>query len=271
MSNRIKIFTYDFDHNILHTETTWLLKNPDGELVEVKGEKNAKYYIEHQGYTIIDEMTSFQNYCDIWPRGTNVFVDDLVNALDKKLYWPSYSSYRNTIINAYDHAIITSRGHHVESLKAGFSILIHDILSQCDKESFFDNLQQKYRRRWIEEKKDKLLDRYYDEIGWYPVNNDQIKQMLFDPGLGKKWSAFRHYIQAIHERYPNQPLSVWFSDDLTKNIQEISYTIALLRKHYPHIHFVTYNTENPKNIIKIRHTLKQHHNFDDIVQDIVVW
>lgn len=232
-------YFFDFDDNVAYLSTPIILfhKKTGEEITLSSGEfaenhrdigisgKYQNYFMEFN-----DESGSFRHFRDKKFTATQVkcgvkqtFIQDIEKALeDADHVWkaPSWNSFYHATYNQRPVSLITARGHHPETIKAGIDLMVKD-----------GHLP---------------LPPNYHSI--FPVSNVDIRKELGDLNLTKtvpelKKDAIRFSVEKALEDYGNSPFHRFgMSDDDPKNIELITEEMRELKFKYPDMSFFVIQT-----------------------------
>lgn len=232
-------YFFDFDDNVLYLTTPIILfhKETGIELPVSSGDfahesKNigkvgiyANYFID-----INDAKGSFRYFRDLEfthlerQSGTKqTFVKDIEHALTHADHiWkaPSWNCFYHATYNHRPVSLITARGHHPDTIKAGINLMASNGILPHDPN--------------------------YHTI--YPVSNPEIRKQLGDTQLTKnvaelKKEAIRASVEKAIELYGYSPYHRFgMSDDDHKNIELISEEMRELKKDFPEMSFFVIET-----------------------------
>lgn len=232
-------YFFDFDDNVAYLSTPIILfhKKTGEEITLSSGEfaenhrdigisgKYQNYFMEFN-----DESGSFRHFRDKKFTATQVksgvkqtFIQDIEKALEDADYvWkaPSWNSFYHATYNQRPVSLITARGHHPETIKAGIDLMVKD-----------GHLP---------------LAPNYHSI--FPVSNVDIRKELGDLNLTKtvpelKKDAIRFSVEKALEDYGNSPFHRFgMSDDDPKNIELITEEMRELKFKYPDMSFFVIQT-----------------------------
>ena len=244
IENKKKFFLFDWDDNIMNMPTQIILD----KLVEnrwIKVSVNSKEFRKIRkniGKNYRIRKDSFKYFKD-----SKQFQNDLILSISNKKFGPVFEKFISTLSNCQDFGIITARGHSPKIVKRGIIYIIKNVMTPSQKRNMILNLKKE------------SLDDYLSRQKYRTVSSPQfIKEFGLDigsqsPEEGKKL-ALTHYIENVVNKTKNfHKISVGFSDDDIGNIRAIESIIKKeLRKKFPNINFVIYDTSNPKKIKKKR-------------------
>lgn len=249
MKKNKRVYVFDWDDNIIHMPTTIKMEEFVGgrwEIVELSTKEYAKIRNnKHYRYPlgVADPYLNFSNN----PR----FIVDLTKALENRDFGPSFAKFKECLMYGNDFAIITARGQSKHFILAGIIMLIGHTFYADELNMMIDNVGD--------------INEYLSRQEIVPVTSDEIDfSELRKSGAEKdgeinielrKVLSLDRYIErkttANDEFELDGKFSIGFSDDDSKNIFTIKDFIeTALKPKYPQIHFVVYDTSNPKNIIK---------------------
>jgi hypothetical protein len=240
MEQKKKFFLYDWDDNILVMPTKIILdKLIRNKWVRIDITSHQFRKIRKKiGINYRLRKDSFIQF-----RNSKQFEQDIKYSIDNKLFGPVFHKFINTIINTQDFGIITARGHSPKTIKEGIKLIIKEILTPQEKKQLILNLNGKD------------IDYYLSRQKYRTVSSKEfIKEFGLDvtsqnPEIGKK-IALTDYVENVIGCCEGK-ISIGFSDDDLNNIKVIEKTIKEeLKKKFPHINFVIYDTSNPKNVKK---------------------
>jgi hypothetical protein len=232
-------YFFDFDDNVIYLTTPIILfqKDTGAEVAVSSGEfahesKNIgkSGIFENYFIDINDAKGSFRHFRDI--EFTNLdrqagkkqtFVKDIEHALslaDHVWKAPSWNCFYHATYNHRPVSLITARGHHPDTIKAGINLMASNGVLPHDPN--------------------------YHTI--YPVSNPEIRHILGDTQLTKnvaelKKEAIRASVLKAIELYGYSPYHRFgMSDDDHKNIELISEEMRELKKDFPEMSFFVIET-----------------------------
>jgi len=249
-----RYYLFDWDDNILHMPTKiYLQKYIASKWVDIIiGSKEFAKIREHIGSNYRLTPDSFKDF------SSNInFLKDAKSALQSKSFGPSFEKFKESLIYGNDFAIITARSHSPETIKNGVKLLI--------KYTFTSGELSKMKKSLGGQK----ISDYLNDQEYHGVSSEDFKKRYgltgtaSNPEKSKKM-VIKNYIKEIVDSVPKlingdyEKMSVGFSDDDLGNVKIIENLIKdELLKLYPHIHFVVYDTSDPKNINKNRIFIKK--------------
>lgn len=237
-------YFFDFDDNIAFLQTTTVIFHKEtGHEVELSTREFAEHsrFIGKSGtyrdYEVRfdDETGSFRNFRDrelsLLERligKQQLFIEDLAHALGYPDYhWkgPSWDCFYHAVFNRRPISLITARGHHPETLKEGFRMLIRE--GHIPHEPNYLSL--------------------------YPINYPEIrKQLQATPTTSVaelKQAAIRASVEEAIRVYGFSPYHRFgMSDDDPKNIELIIEEMTRLKRKYPEMSFFVFDTHKGQNL-----------------------
>ncbi len=260
-----RAYSFDWDDNILFMPTQIYLEKRVGEswipisvgteefreirkFIGTDNSKGLPYRYENN-----DIIKSFRDF-----RSYDSFLKDTKEALKKKSFGPSFDKFIEALVYGSDFSIITARGNPPIAIKDAIKVILEDILSEDEKEKMMSNLHGV------------TLDEYLNLQDYYPVSSDSfmeefgIESSSTDPEIAKTIalkSFVDRVVNAVKEIKNNDEftgISVGFSDDDLGNIESAEkYIEETLKRIYPNVRFLVYDTSDPKNPKKKRIIVKK--------------
>lgn len=227
-------YFFDFDDNIAFLSTPLILFHKDtGEELRVGSGEYAKIHPligeagPYKDYEVRfdDETGTYRNFRDIQISDIEklegkkqIFVQDLAEALgfpDVQWKGPSWQCFYHATFNRRPISVITARGHHPETLKAGIQLFVER----------------------------DFLPHEPNYLSVFPVNHKPTRHVLGDSDLTMnaaqlKQKAIRASVERALELYGHSPHHRFgMSDDDPKNIQLIAEEMTRLKSDYPEMSF----------------------------------
>ncbi len=269
----LKYYIFDWDDNILAMPTRIHMERltEDGQWVPHVCSTSTYSVIRtdtaHYRYPQNQRELAFVEFQDgDTPLGGGHFMDDLEHALDdviegRRRPAPSFEAFRKTLIEGRLFAIVTMRGHHPETLRAGVERFIERMLSPAEREIMLINLrgysycfdhvqtfpsQTAVLRHYLQ------LNRYHTITS--PVFDAHIRQTA--PELqtqeARKRFAIRDFIDHLVRILDRTgmdalrlPISIGFSDDDPHNVEAVrEYIERVLVRRFPSVKFCVYDTSD---------------------------
>ena len=232
-------YFFDFDDNVIFLSTPIVLfnKKTEEEIFVSSGDfarenkdigKSGKYANYYMNFN--DKLGSFRHFRDkdyslldriVGKKQT--FIHDIEKALNEKDHlWkaPSWNCFYHATFNQRPISVITARGHNVETIKQGISLMVRD--GHIPREPNF--------------------------LSIYPVSNEQTRKDLGDNDLKMfvpelKRSAIRESVEKALNIYGYSPHHRFgMSDDDEKNVELITEEMKYLKRKYPEMSFFVIQT-----------------------------
>jgi hypothetical protein len=244
LENKKKFFLFDWDDNILNMPTQIILdKLIRNSWVKISlDSKEFRKIRKNIGKNYRIRKDSFKHF-----KGKNYFQKDLIKSVNDKKFGPVFKKFLFTLCNCQDFAIITARGHSPDVVKKGILYIIKNVMTPTQKRQLMLNLNNETLEEYLSRQKYRTISspEFVKEFG--------LNIGSQSPEEGKKL-ALTHYIEDVVNKTKNfRKISVGFSDDDIGNIKAIESIIKKeLKKKFPKINFVIYDTSNPKKIKKKR-------------------
>jgi hypothetical protein len=241
INDRIALGAFDFDGNILAPNSwCYVINIETGE-----EERVVAHYLDQNPNLLgwpkpkyklhLNTDHSFAHFRDFSRRvehiGADHLIGDIRDALEQKLFAPSFQSFKETfLIPARFFGIITARGHSAENLARAMSVINEATLSDPEKAMQYENIQylwELFWKKWIPWREE-ALDFYFQEIGmYYGVWSSHLRNMIsIDhtmPSAERKTHAMAHFIAHTKkliskiESLRDKSLTIGFSDDAIWN------------------------------------------------------
>lgn len=259
MEFKKRAYSFDWDDNILFMPTKIYLdkKVGDGwvpvlvgteEFREIRNLIGSKY--RYGNNNLYYAFKDFRDY--------DAFINDTKEALRKKSFGPSFNKFIEALEYGNDFSIITARGNPPKAIKDGIKLIIDTIFTEEQKEKMLSNLYGT------------TIDQYLNLQDYYPVTSDEfIKEFdaevsVNSPEVGKMIALktfVDRVVSAVKEMKENPKytgMSIGFSDDDLGNIESAEkYIEEELKRLYPDVKFLVYDTSDPKNPKKKRIIVKK--------------
>ncbi len=234
-------YFFDFDDNIAFLSTPLILFHKDtGAEAQVSSGEYAKIhayigktgpYKDHE-IRLDDENGTYRNFRDLHigdiekvESKKQIFVQDLAEALgfpDVQWKGPSWQCFYHATFNRRPISVITARGHHPETLKAGIQLFV-------DRQ---------------------FLPHAPNYLSLFPVSHKPTRHALGDTDFTMsaaelKQKAIRASVKKAIELYGHSPHHRFgMSDDDPKNIQLIAEEMARLKDDYTEMSFFLISTHD---------------------------
>ncbi len=249
-----RAYSFDWDDNILNMPThIHLEKKVGGEYVPVDVSTSEFAEMRHlvgTEYRLLND-NPLEAFADF--RDYDAFMRDTQKAVRNNSYGPSFDKFKEALIYGNDFSIITARGQSPKALRDGTRLLIDLTFSDDEKRTMEDNLRGT------------SIDQYLSLQDYHPVSSDEFKEKFGDEGGAEnpeiaKTIALRDFVSRVVraakklELNPEyKGLSVGFSDDDLGNVKKAEeYISNELKKTYPSVRFLVYDTSDPKDTKKKR-------------------
>lgn len=216
------IFSIESAHYVFHKKTKEMLEVPGKQFWEEIDNIGKKGFLKDYE-VLLDDDGSFRRFRDSpeLPSHQQPFFEDLSLAL-KQGDWmgPSWNQFHHAVYNQRPVALITARGHHPETVKAGLKLFTEKNILPSDP----------------------------NYLAVLPVSHPQVTEQLGGgtvPELKRKAirfaveEAFRQYGYNDHHRFG-------MSDDDPKNVKKIIDEFIALKKDYPSVAFFIIETTKGK-------------------------
>ena len=254
-----RAYSFDWDDNILFMPTRIYLEKKVGkgwvpvsfsteEFREIR-----KLIGKNFRYVNNNPLESFKDF-----RSYDSFIKDTKEALNKKLYGPSFGKFIEALSYGSDFSIITARGNPPQAIKDAIQIIIDTILSEEQKAQMEANLYGTSVKQYLN-----LQD-------YYPISSDafmkkfNIKGDVDNPEIAKTIAlkSFVDRVVNVVKDIKDNPeytgISIGYSDDDLGNIQSAEkYIEEILKDLYPDVSFLVYDTSDPENTKKKRIVIKK--------------
>lgn len=227
-------YFFDIDDNLLFLPTRIYLWNPmhqveravsSGEFAEIHGLGQPGPW---HGWTVRDE--SFRDFRDLpGPRDrTQPFVQDLIQAMTVGNGWmgPAWPLLVHAAEAGREIALVTARGHHPETIRAGLDELVTR----------------------------KLLPKLPPNVDIYTVTHQDVRDRIgaTDPNMPVpevKKLAIRHAVDEAAQRWGQfHRHRFGMSDDDPKNVALAVLAMRECKLKYPHMRFFVINTNKDQYV-----------------------
>lgn len=268
----LSYYCYDWDDNILHMDTKIIMEKIENDNwieTEVSTTDFASFR-KLDNYRIPmkngnpDYDKAYSNFRD--NKEENIFLKDMIEALEKKAYAPSFSAFKRCLINGELFSIVSARGNEPQTLKDAILYFINNELTVDEKAKMKVNLL-KFYKIFNEKMNGDIIENYLKHCDFIGVNSNYFKELLTSLNIKdvdysnvellKKY-AISYIVDKIHFKYKygyDHIIKIGFSDDDKANIHSIKSLFENeLKKQNTDTHFVVYDTskidDNNKNYIK---------------------
>jgi len=265
----LKYYMFDWDDNILHMPTRIHLekKTADGwEPYDVSTAEFALIRRDTENYRPKEEDwdKAFVDFYDIGEHGEDIFLHDTQVALAPVIAGhekgaPSFDRFKNALVEGRLFAIITARSHSSKGIRQGVEYFIYNVLSQSERDRMVEHLKgymSKFDGEVPNDTDEQIISNYLELNKYHGVTSPEFAEKTGytaggseSPEHAKKIAIMdfvQHVIELIKGVGVGAPISVGFSDDDQKNVEAVeSYIQEELKKAFPHIKFVVYDTSDP--------------------------
>jgi len=254
-----RAYSFDWDDNILNMPTQIHLEKKVGSgyvPVDVSTSEFAEMrHLVGTEYRLLNDnpLEAFSDF-----RDYDAFIRDTKKAVRNGSFGPSFDKFKEALIYGNDFSIITARGQSPKALRDGTRLLIN--LTFTDDEI----------KRMEENLRGTSIDQYLSLQDYHPVSSDEFKEKFGGEGGAEnpeiaKTIALRDFVSRVVKAAnklklnPNyKGLSVGFSDDDLGNVKKAEEFIRKeLKKTYPNVRFLVYDTSDPKDMKKKRIIIKK--------------
>lgn len=226
-------YFFDLDENVFHVESAhYVFHKKTQEIKELSGKIfweeydtiGKKGFLKDYEVRPEDLQGSFRRFRDI--PGVDMSQQPLLEDLEKALQngeWmgPSWNQFHHAVLNQRPVAVITARGHHPETIRAGM---------------------QMFRDK-------NILPSLPNYLSVLPVSHPEVTQILGGGSVPElKRKAIRYAVELAFETYGlNEYHRFGMSDDDPKNVQKIIEEFIALKKDYPKNAFFIIETTRGQN------------------------
>lgn len=251
-------YFFDFDDNIailatpiliFNKETNATLSLSSREFGELSSDIGTRGVYKDYEVRFEDKTGSFQYFRDRdlgiiekVLRRKQIFVQDLMAALGQpEHHWqgPSWNCFYHAVYNRRPISLITARGHHPETIKAGIRLMVERRHIPCEP----------------------------NYLALFPINNVAIRSEL---GQGPhvsvaemKQAAIRKSVLCAFDRYGfSEHHRFGMSDDDPRNVELIINEMSRLKREYPQNSFFVFDTHKGQFL---RREVFDGHTRDEIV------
>lgn len=221
-------YFFDLDENVFSVESAhYVFHKLTSEMKEVPGKVFWEQYddIGKRGFLKDYEVRpddlsgSFRRFRDLpnIEMGQQPLLEDLSRALDREEFMgPSWNQFHHAVLNQRPVALITARGHHPDTIKAGMEL---------------------FRQK-------NIISATPNYLAVLPVSNPDVSKILGGGSVPElKRKAIRYSVELAFETYGyNDFHRFGMSDDDPKNVQKIIEEFIALKKDYPKVAFFIIET-----------------------------
>ncbi len=267
----LRLYSFDWDDNILNMPTEIYLKDDMGNPVGMSTHEFAEYRhligketFKYKGKNIVGyDVDPYRDFVD-----SEAFIKDADKAIRNGSFAPSIDKFIEALVYANPMSINTARGHNPKVLKKGVRFFIDRVLSPQQKTFMGKNIKDNYKYEGNYPKHflnkidtlntNQLIDLYLDDkVKYYPVSSQKFGEKSGLPVSGgaanpeyAKQIALSHFLKSNFDDVKDlikggkyNKISLGFSDDDIRNVKAmVDFIDRELSKIYPEVHFVVYDT-----------------------------
>ena len=265
----LKYYMFDWDDNILHMPTRIHLEKKTGDEWSPYDVSTAEFarirrdtvnYRPKEG----DWDKAFVDFYDVGEKGEDAFLEDTKTALapviaGEKGGAPSFEPFKKALIEGRLFAIITARSHSSRAIRKGVEYFIYNVLTSEERHQMVNCLKEYIARfdgRVPDMPDDEVIANYLNLNRYHGVTSPEFEKKMGRKSAGSespehaKMLAIKDFVQhviaLIRGVGVREPISIGFSDDDRKNVEAVeAYIQDELKKEFPHIKFVVYDTSDP--------------------------
>ncbi len=269
----LKYYIFDWDDNILCMPTRIHMErlNEEGQWVPhvcststyCAVRKDAQHYRFPQNRREL-AFVEFQD--EQTPYGGGNFLADLDHALDdiaagRRPKPPSFETFRKTLVEGRLFAIVTTRGHETETLRAGVERFIERVLTPVEREVMLINLRgYSYCFDGVNTfpSQQNVLRRYLSLNHYHAITSKTFSALLAEDAERIKRQEERkqfaiqtfvdHLVKILDRTGMDAlrlPISIGFSDDDPYNVIAVrEYIEQVLAHRFPSVKFCVYDTSD---------------------------
>jgi len=268
-----KYYIFDWDDNILHMPTrihlekrlpdnTWVPHVVSTSVFSLVRSDTAHYRLPQNNPDAA--FVEFQDYANetesSFLRDTRLAITRILQAHEKPA--PSFRTFRKSLIEGRLFAIVTARGHAVETIKKGVRLFIDLVLTETEREEMLANLRG-YRacfdHRTSFGSDEEELEYYLALNHYHAVTSPDFKERMahMSPNApasseDRKQYAIRAFVEhVIHVLAKTgvpesrRSISIGFSDDDAGNIAAAKrFLREEMARLYPGVKFCVYDTSD---------------------------
>lgn len=269
----LKYYVFDWDDNVLCMPTRIHMerRTASGEWVPHLCSTAAYSVIrkdtDHYRYPQNQREMAFVEFQDeLTHLGGGNFIKDLDLALDeilsgRKAPPPSFATFRKTLIEGRLFAIVTARGHHEKTLRAGVQRFIERALTPVEREVMLINLRgYDYCFDHVQSfpSQTEVLQHYLSLCHYHAITSPDFKARIADEAPEAQASEelkqfaiqdFIDHLVSILDKTGmaalRLPISIGFSDDDRHNVAAVrDYIENVLIRRFPTVKFCIYDTSD---------------------------
>ena len=249
-----RAYSFDWDDNILNMPTHIHLEKKDGDKWKKEDVSTSEFaemrHLIGTEYRLLDNdpAKAFVDFREYEP-----FIVDTKKAIEAGEFGPSFDKFKEALMYGNDFSIITARAQSPKALRDGTRLLIDMTFKDHEKQTMLDNLRGL------------SIDQYLSLQDYHGVSSDEFKEKFGAEGGAEnpeiaKTIALRDFVSRVVKAAKKleinpeyKGLSVGFSDDDLGNVKKAEdYISNELKKAYPSVRFLVYDTSDPNNPKKKR-------------------
>lgn len=228
------LFIYDWDDNIMFMPSILRLERfTRGKWIRVRVTPNQWSKIKNN-----DNIRNFgdESFFDFYDDPT--FIKQLSEAIYGFDFGPSYDSFKQTLINGDDFAILTARGHSREIMITGVMMLIFRTFGENDIMKMIKKVGD--------------IGLYLSGQEYFTVHSDSFNERFSTTNTtstkNKKAIALHEYIHTKikYYCYDYNDFQVLFSDDDVDNVEAATNLFYNLKVIHPNVEFKIFDTSKKK-------------------------
>lgn len=291
------IGVFDFDGNILNTDTPVYFKNKETwEINKFRAhyvDQNPKaFYSKHSLYEEVPETYSesrdfsLNNWSHRWFEW---MFDDVKKAVETNNFASSFDAFKDIyLIKSRVFAILTARWNSADNFQRAFTFINENTLNKEEKEEQFENIIKNFGLPYNISYEEAIYHYFWNVINYIPCSNPQIEKIFKFGNLSSSerkakvidflfdyyvWLLEKIYKKNILEILSNwQSISFWFSDDSVRNIVSVYEKMRKILDSwdfYPDISkkFSVFFTWKTEDYYKLVSKLWDEEKFDQIVKE----
>jgi hypothetical protein len=235
----LKYYAFDWDDNLMFMPTKIIVKDDNGEEVEMSTEDFAEYRsrigkepFPYKGTTVVGFASDpFRNF---GTKGDKQFLLDSMKAKPG----PAWADFIEAVNNGSIFSIITVRGHNPNTLKESVFNMIASNHMGINKDLLIKNLR-KFRDFVGEDnvKPQEMIRQYLDLLRFYPVSFNQEGSAQSPEEL--KVDAMKEFISHVKSEAQKLGQKVYLKDDVKNRfVPEIGFSdddirnVEVMKNHF---------------------------------------
>lgn len=249
----LKYYAFDFDDNIMCLDTRILMDRFLDNGIWTPVDVSTKDFAEVRNrvdyrFRDNDSTKGFSNFKDNPDK--NNFLEDLIDAMEKGNFGPSWNDFKECLIGGCLFAIITARGHSPETLRLGIEYIIDNGLTTHEQSMMYDNMK-KYIGLFAQDKCDidlegipsenNIISDYLDICEFHGVSHPMFGDTPTEVSKVNVLSVFKRKVNDLASQIDVKAM-LGFSDDDKGNIELMLEFAENLHKYPNIIEFVIKDT-----------------------------